>query len=200
MKPPHLTSAVEFVSEFDFTEGDRSFHPVRAEVWRVWMDVDAAGSLGLRFASGDPLPVHVLPPVVVRRHKVQQERIHGVRVQSGRAHFQNREHAPSEKQQTDMTAAQGALRARAFGPGRCSPAILCDDHLVCELLELLPQGALLQGHPQLPLRGVALLAAGLQLALHRAEEVVHPVLDGLAGALPRACRHPAQLNFHFLLL
>lgn len=90
----YLTSSVELIGEFDFTKGDGSLHPVRPEVWRVRMDVHAAGGLRLRFASRDPLPVHVFPPVVVRRYEVQQKGIHGVRVQSWYVNFQHRKHAP----------------------------------------------------------------------------------------------------------
>lgn len=94
LSPPYLTSAVQFIGEFDFTKGDRSFHPVRSEVWRVRVNVHAAGSLRLRLSTGHPLSVHIFPPVVVRRYKVQQKRIHGVRVQSRHVHFQHRKHAP----------------------------------------------------------------------------------------------------------
>lgn len=73
-----------------------------------------------------------------------------------------------------------------------SPAILCDYHFICKILKFLPQLVLIQGHFQLSLRGVALLAAGLQLTLHGAEEVVHPVLTGLPGTLAGACGHPVQ--------
>lgn len=71
-----------------------------------------------------------------------------------------------------------------------SPAILCNYHFICEVFKLLPQLALIQGHFQLPLRGVTLLAPGLQLTLHRTEEVIYPVLNGLARTL--ACRHSVQ--------
>lgn len=95
---PYLTSSVEFICEFDFTKGDRSLHPVRTEVWRVRMNVHTAGSLRFRFASRDPLPVHVFPPVVVRGYEVQQNRIHGVRVQSRHVCFQHGKHAPLEQE------------------------------------------------------------------------------------------------------
>lgn len=62
------------------------------------MDVDAAGALGLRFATGDPLPVHVFPPVVVRGHEIQQHRVHGVGVQAGDAGPEHRKHPPGKQQ------------------------------------------------------------------------------------------------------
>lgn len=69
---------------------------MRPEVRGVRVDVDAAGALRLRLAAGDPLPVHVFPAVVVRRHKVQQHRVHGVRVQAGHADPQDRKHPPAD--------------------------------------------------------------------------------------------------------
>lgn len=90
----HLSSSVEFIGEFDFAERDGGFHPVRTEVWGIRVDVHAAGRLGFGFSSRNPLPVHVLPPVVVRRHEVQQNGIHGVRVQAGYVYFEHRKHAP----------------------------------------------------------------------------------------------------------
>lgn len=92
--PTHLSSSVEFIGEFDFAERDGGFHPVRTEVWGIRVDVHAAGRLGFGFSSRSPLPVHVLPPVVVRRHEVQQNGIHGVRVQAGHVYFEHRKHAP----------------------------------------------------------------------------------------------------------
>lgn len=70
------------------------------------------------------------------------------------------------------------------------PAVLGDDHLVGELLEAQPQVAVLQRDAQLPLRGVALLTARLQLALHGAQQVIHAVLRGLARALRAGGAHP----------
>lgn len=67
------------------------------------------------------------------------------------------------------------------------PSVLGDDHLVGDVLKLPPQLHVLQRHPQLPLRWVALLPAGLQLALHRAQQPGHAAL-GRAGA---ARRRPA---------
>lgn len=63
---PHLSSPVEFVSEFNFVERYGRFHPVRPEVWRIRVDVHTAGRLRFGFSTGNPLPVHVFPPVVVR--------------------------------------------------------------------------------------------------------------------------------------
>lgn len=63
---PHLSSPVEFIGEFHFVERHGRFHPVRTEVWRIRVDVDTAGRLGFGFSTGNPLPVHVFPPVVVR--------------------------------------------------------------------------------------------------------------------------------------
>jgi len=60
----------------------------------------------------------------------------------------------------------------------CLPAVLGDYHLVGELLKSPPQFTVVQGHVELPLRGVALLAAHQQLTLHGAEEVVHPLGGG----------------------
>lgn len=60
---------------------------MRTEVWRIWVDVDTAGGLGFGFTSRDPLPVNVLPPVVVRRSKIQQKGVHGVGVQTGDVDF-----------------------------------------------------------------------------------------------------------------
>lgn len=57
------------------------------------MDVNAAGSLGFRLSSRDPLPVYVLPSVVVCRRKVQQNGVHGVWVQAGDIDFEHRKHA-----------------------------------------------------------------------------------------------------------
>ncbi len=47
----NLTISVQFVGKFDFAEGDWGFHPVRAEVRWVWMDVDAARRVRLGFAT-----------------------------------------------------------------------------------------------------------------------------------------------------
>lgn len=47
----------------------------------------------------------------------------------------------------------------------CLPAVLCDDHFICQSFEFLPKLNLIQGHCQVLLRGVTLLAAGLQLTL-----------------------------------
>lgn len=94
LSSPHLASSVELVGKFDFTERYGSFHPVRPEVRRVRVDVHAAGCLRFGFATRDPLPVHIFPPVVVRRYKVQQNGVHCVRVQTRHVHFQHRKHAP----------------------------------------------------------------------------------------------------------
>lgn len=73
-----------------------------------------------------------------------------------------------------------------------SPAVLCHYHFIRKILKSLPELAFIQGDFQFPLRGVAFLAAGLQLALHRTEEVIHPILAGLTGALSSARGHPVQ--------
>lgn len=78
----YLSSSIELVGEFDFAERHRRLHPVGPKIGRVWMDVDAAGCLRLWFAPRYPLPVHILPAVVVCRHEVQQERVHGIGVQA----------------------------------------------------------------------------------------------------------------------
>lgn len=67
----NLTTSVQFVGKFDFAEGDCAFHPVRAEVRRVWVDVDAARRLWLGFATRYPFTVHILPPVIVCGHEIQ---------------------------------------------------------------------------------------------------------------------------------
>lgn len=90
----NLSSPVEFVGEFDSAEGHWSFHPVRSEVWGVGVHVHTAGGARLGSASRHPLSVHILPAVRVRRREVQQERVHGARVQTGHTHFQHGEHAP----------------------------------------------------------------------------------------------------------
>lgn len=64
--PPHLSSPVEFIGEFNFVERYGRFHPVRTEVWRIRMDVHTAERLRFGFSTVNPLPVHVFPPVVVR--------------------------------------------------------------------------------------------------------------------------------------
>lgn len=63
---PHLSSPVEFIGEFNFVERYGRFHPVRTKVWRIRVDVHTAGCLRFGFSAGNPLPVHVFPPVVVR--------------------------------------------------------------------------------------------------------------------------------------
>lgn len=93
----YLSTSVEFVGEFHFAEGNRRFHPVRTKVWGIRVDVDAAGALRLRFAAGDPLPVHVFPPVVVCCHKIQQHRVHGVRVEAADTGPEDRKHPPGDK-------------------------------------------------------------------------------------------------------
>lgn len=92
----HLAASVEFVGQFDFVEGHRSLHPVGTEVGRVGVDVDAAVTVRLRFARRDPLAVHVLPAVPVCRTEVQEERIHGIGIQTRHADLQNWKH-PSTK-------------------------------------------------------------------------------------------------------
>ncbi|TRY99964.1 hypothetical protein DNTS_012924 [Danionella cerebrum] len=78
----YLASSVELIGELDFTEGDGRFHPVRSKVRGIRVDVDAARALRLRFPTGYPFSVDVLPPVVVGRHKVQQHRVHCVGVKA----------------------------------------------------------------------------------------------------------------------
>lgn len=78
----YLSPSIELVGEFDFAERHRRLHPVGPKIGRVWVDVDAAGRLRLWFAPRYPLPVHIFPAVVVSRHEVQQERVHGIGVQA----------------------------------------------------------------------------------------------------------------------
>ncbi len=94
----HLTASVKFVGQFDFVEEHRGLHPVRTEVGRVGVDVDAAVTVRLRFARRDPLAVHVLPAVPVCRAEVQQERIHGVGIQTRHADLQDWKHSPTKGQ------------------------------------------------------------------------------------------------------
>lgn len=94
----HLASSVEFVGQFDFVEGHRSFHPVGTEVGGVGVDVDTAVTVRLRFARRDPLAVHVLPAVPVCGAEVQQERIHGVGIQTRHADLQNWKHPPAKEE------------------------------------------------------------------------------------------------------
>lgn len=61
----HLSTSVEFVGQFDFTEGHRSLHPVGTEVRRVGVDVHTAVTVGFRFASRHPLSIHILPAVTI---------------------------------------------------------------------------------------------------------------------------------------
>lgn len=83
---------------------------MRSEVWRVRVHVHAAGGARLGSASRHPLPVHVLPAVRVCRREVQQERVHGTRVQTGHIHFQHGEHAPvrTDKHRTLTNTSQTA--------------------------------------------------------------------------------------------
>lgn len=62
----------------------------------------------------------------------------------------------------------------------------------------MPKLVLIQRDFHFVLRGVALLAAGLQLTLHRSEEMVHPVLAGLSGTL--ACGHAFQQLQGFIVV
>lgn len=94
----HLASSIEFVGQFDFVEGHWSFHPVGTEVRGVGVDVDTAVTVRLRFARRDPLAVYVLPAVPVCRAEVQQERIHGVGIQTRHADLQNWKHPPTKEE------------------------------------------------------------------------------------------------------
>ena len=77
----YLPASIELVGELDFAEGDGRLHPVRPEVGRVRVDVDAAVAGGLGLARGHPLPIDVLPAVAVGGDEVQQEGVHGIGVQ-----------------------------------------------------------------------------------------------------------------------
>jgi len=61
----YLSVPVGFISKFDFGERHWLLHPVCPEVWGLGMDINRVrrGRFGL--AAGDPLPVHVLPPVAL---------------------------------------------------------------------------------------------------------------------------------------
>lgn len=50
---PMLIQSV--VSELQFLEGDRFFHPVAARSWGIWVDIGATRELGLCFSSNFPL-------------------------------------------------------------------------------------------------------------------------------------------------
>lgn len=78
---PYLPTSVELVGQFHFAEGDGSFHPMGSKVGGVGMDVDTAVAGDLGFARRHPLAIDVLPTVTVRGHKIQQEGVHGIRVQ-----------------------------------------------------------------------------------------------------------------------
>lgn len=93
----HLAASVEFVGQFDFVEGHRSFHPVGSEVGGVGVYVDAAVTVRLGFARRDPLAVYVFPAVAVCRAEVQQERIHGVGIQTCHADLQDWKHPPTKE-------------------------------------------------------------------------------------------------------
>lgn len=121
---PYLTPAVEFIGEFDLTEGDGRLHPMRAKIGRVRVDVDAARGLRLGLAAGHPLPVHVLPAVVVGGHEVQQEGIHGVGVEAGDAGLQHREHPPAGWRETQGARRGGRHRRLGLTPGLVSATSL----------------------------------------------------------------------------
>lgn len=129
-----LASSIEFVGQFDFVEGHWSFHPVGTEVRGVGVDVDTAVTVRLRFARRDPLAVYVLPAVPVCRAEVQQERIHGVGIQTRHADLQNWKHPP---------------------------AVLRHNHLIGDFFEFPPEFSIFQGDFELFLSGVPLLSAGL---------------------------------------
>lgn len=69
------------------------------------------------------------------------------------------------------------------------PAVLGYYHLIGELSKLLPQLDFIQAHFQLPLGWVSFLAPGLQLVLHSAQQMVHPVLDSFSRALTATRGH-----------
>lgn len=50
---PMLIQSV--VSELQFLERDRFFHPVAARSWGIWVDIGATRELGLCFSSNFPL-------------------------------------------------------------------------------------------------------------------------------------------------
>lgn len=79
---PYLPTPIELVGKFDFAEGNGSFHPVGPKVGRIWVNVDTAVVWWLWFPSWHPFSIDVLPAVAISRGKVQQEGIHGVRVQA----------------------------------------------------------------------------------------------------------------------
>lgn len=74
------------------------------EVGRVGVDVDTAVAGDLWLARGHPLPIDILPAVTVRRDKVQQERVHGIGVQSCDTNFQDREHPSKRKGRNLVTS------------------------------------------------------------------------------------------------
>ena len=91
----NLTAAIHFVRQFDLGKGHGLFHPVRPEVGRVRVDVDAVWNSGFRFAPGDPVPVDVFPSVAVHLDEVQQERVHATGGKAGHRAPEHRKH-PSE--------------------------------------------------------------------------------------------------------
>lgn len=122
---PYLPSSIELVSEFDFAERHRRLHPVGPEVGRVWVDVDAAGRLRLWLAPRYPLPIHILPAVVVSRHEVQQEGVHGIGVQTGHIHLQHWEHPPGKDraQQEDPSLGERKPRTKCLLLAKEEPTI-----------------------------------------------------------------------------
>lgn len=71
-----------------------------SEVGGVAVDVDGRGGCHFGLASGHPLSVDILPPVVVDLHELQQDGVHSRGVEAADAHLHHREHAPEGKRVT----------------------------------------------------------------------------------------------------
>ena len=168
---------------------------MRSEVGGVRVDVHAAGSLRFGLPSGDPTPRFTYFHLWLSAEtKSSKKEIHGVRVQPRHVDFQHRKTCALMKNNNRGKVTHIILKvwcsvclSTCDILSLCLPAVLRHYHFICKILKFLPKLVLIQGHLQIPLRRVALLAAGLQLTLHRTEEVVHPVSAGLVpGALSSA--------------